>query len=349
MRPWSFKTGSPRLAYRIRHMQSQTSRNANDEMKHVFVCGLHRSGTTILAQNIGELKNCTGFENTGALMDEGQHLQDIYPPDHVYGGVGKFGFAAHAHLTEHSSLLTPTNISRLRRTWESYWDRDKTIRIEKTPGNLLMTRFLQAAFPNSYFVVIKRHPVPVSLATQKWSRSPLHKLFEHWFRCHEIFDEDKKFLNNLYELSYEDYVESPKKHLEKIANFIGTELSAAWDKGAADVHNKRYFARWAQMLQTSPFRWYYRSVARRYESKFARQGYSLAPLGVRTAVWFEEDWLIARFIAPLLYLGATIYSVPWHGQLRLMNWVHHFVDGYCPPKIRAFLRDCKATLSRRNA
>jgi hypothetical protein len=26
--------------------------------------------------------------------------------------------------------------------------------VEKTPGNFLMTRFLQAAFPNSYFVAI---------------------------------------------------------------------------------------------------------------------------------------------------------------------------------------------------
>jgi hypothetical protein len=323
--------------------------NTSDDIKHVFVCGLHRSGTTVLAQKIGELKNCTAFENTGALMDEGQHLQDIYPPDYVYGGVGKFGLAVHAHLTENSPLLTPTNISRLRRAWETYWDRNKTIRIEKTPGNLLMSRFLQAAFPNSYFVVIKRHPVPVSLATQKWSRTPLHNLFEHWLRCHEMFDQDKKFLNNLYELSYEDYIENPKKHLEKIANFIGTELVGTWDEGAADVHNKKYFFRWAQMLKNSPFRSYYLSVARRYEKRFAEQGYSLTPLGADTAISLNEDGLIGRGIATLLYLGADIYCAPWHTKLRLMNWTHRSVDGYCPPKVRAFLRNCKATLTRRKA
>ena len=62
-------------------------------MKYVFVCGLHRSGTTVLAHNVGKLKNCTGFENTGVTMDEGQYLQDVYPREAAHGGVGKFGFA----------------------------------------------------------------------------------------------------------------------------------------------------------------------------------------------------------------------------------------------------------------
>src|SRR5947209_13675361 len=103
------------------------------EMKYVFVCGLHRSGTTVLAQKIGQLKNCTGFGSTGAgiFLDEGQYLQDVYPPDTSYGGVGRFGFSQEAHLTESSPLLTSKNISRLRQSWENHWDRNKTIRVEK--------------------------------------------------------------------------------------------------------------------------------------------------------------------------------------------------------------------------
>lgn len=57
-------------------------------MRYVFVCGLHRSGTTMLVQNVGKFKNCTAFENTGVLMDEGQYLQDVYPTDVAFGGVG---------------------------------------------------------------------------------------------------------------------------------------------------------------------------------------------------------------------------------------------------------------------
>ena len=54
--------------------------------KYVFVCGLQRSGTSVLARNIARLENCTGFKNTGVLEDEGQYLQDIYLTDHQCGG-----------------------------------------------------------------------------------------------------------------------------------------------------------------------------------------------------------------------------------------------------------------------
>ncbi|TMP93275.1 MAG: hypothetical protein E6L07_10695 [Verrucomicrobia bacterium] len=70
--------------------------------KYVFVCGLHRSGTGMLARNIARLEDCTGFQNTGVLQDEGQYLQDVYPPDREYGGVGAFGFDPRAHVTETS-------------------------------------------------------------------------------------------------------------------------------------------------------------------------------------------------------------------------------------------------------
>ena len=42
--------------------------------RYVFVCGLARSGTSLLGRNIARLDNCTGFKNTGAGSDEGQFL-----------------------------------------------------------------------------------------------------------------------------------------------------------------------------------------------------------------------------------------------------------------------------------
>src|SRR5437660_4817528 len=192
--------------------------------KYGFVCRLHRSGTSLLGRNVARLEDCTGFRNTGESEDEGQFLQDVYPVDAEYGGMSRFGFDPRAHRTETSALLTRENVVKLRASWHAYWDNSKTIFVEKTPANLLMTRFLQAVFPNSYFIVIRRHPLSVSMAIRKWKvcLTPLYRSFEHWLHCYRVFEQDKKYLKQVYELRYEDYVEDPAKYHREIAAFIGT-------------------------------------------------------------------------------------------------------------------------------
>jgi len=223
------------------------------------------------------MENCTGFKDTGVIEDEGQFLQDVYPTAMTYGGAGRFGFDSRAHLTETSVLFTPANAARLRKSWHAYWDNSKTIFVEKTPGNLLKTRFLQAVFPDSYFIVIRRHPVAVSMANQRWkvSLAPLHNLFDHWLHCHALFEEDKKYLKHVYEVSYEDYVRDPDKYHEEIAAFIGTRVPANSMEQVTDLYNERYFNRWSDFLNNSAFTGYYRFIAVKYEPKFMNYGYSL--------------------------------------------------------------------------
>jgi hypothetical protein len=270
------------------------------EYRYVFVCGLHRSGTSVLGRNIARFENCTGFKNTGFTEDEGQFLQDVYPTAFHYGGPGRFGFDPRSHRTESAPLLTPENVARLRACWHAYWDKSKTICVEKTPANLLMTRFLQAAFPNSYFVVIKRHPVAVSLASQnlwKINRTSLYRLFEHWLHCHELFERDEPFLRHVYKLTYEDYIRDPGKYHEEIAAFIDTRISEPPENDSyryvAQVHeqvsripdttleqvtmsyNEKYLKQWSILLNDSLFKGYYRYIAGKYESSFNKYGYSL--------------------------------------------------------------------------
>ena len=61
-------------------MKQDTVMQTGDKTKykHVFVCGVAQSGTSLLGRNIARLENCTGFKNTGAGSDEGQFLQDVY-------------------------------------------------------------------------------------------------------------------------------------------------------------------------------------------------------------------------------------------------------------------------------
>ena len=61
-------------------MKQDTVMQTGDKTKykHVFVCGVAQSGTSLLGRNIARLENCTGFKNTGASSDEGEFLQDVY-------------------------------------------------------------------------------------------------------------------------------------------------------------------------------------------------------------------------------------------------------------------------------
>jgi hypothetical protein len=116
----------------------------------------------VLARNIGRLERYTSFTNTGVLEDENRYLEDVYPADVEYGGTGTYGSDARSHLTEASPLLTAENIRRVHKSWHSYGT-PASRSVLNPPSNLVMTRFLQAAFSKSYFVVIRRHPVAVSI------------------------------------------------------------------------------------------------------------------------------------------------------------------------------------------
>jgi hypothetical protein len=358
-------------------MKQDTVMQDGDESKYkyVFVCGLQRSGTSMIGRNIARLENCTGFKNTGVLQDEGQYLQDVYPPDAAYGGTGRYGFDPRAHLTGTSDLLTPENVARLHASWHAYWDSSKTICVEKTPGNLLMTRFLQAAFPNSYFVVIERHPVAVSLATQRWkvSLTAIHRLFEHWLHCYGTFEEDKKYLKRVYQLKYEDYIENPGKYHQEIAAFIGTRVPelpkedsfryvAQWPnpmglrvpertmEEVTATHNKKYFDRWRRFLTNSPSKVYYRYIARKYESRFARYGYSLVTgLGIDGQVLRggKISMALGRFCCLAADAGALMQRLGARTPCYIKGQVKAMLPEFLVIKIRrarqrAFLNQNKA-------
>lgn len=303
--------------------------------RHVFICGLQRSGTSVLARNIGRFRNCTAFKNTGAIEDEGQYLQDVYPTNNELGGTGWYGFDERAHLTEKSELLTPENVLRLRESWGRYWEKDKSIRIEKTPANLLMTRFLQAAFPNAYFVVITRHPIAVSLANQRWKKSmaSLRMGFEHWLHCHKLFEEDKGCLTHLYELTYEKYIRDPGGYHREIAAFIGTETAEGALEEITGSHNQRYFDRWTQFLTASPFRSYYQYIASKYEPRFAPFGYSLlAPAG--NNVILPDAANVPDGVGRLLCAGADLHAFVWRAAHRGRGQVRRAIRRSLPTFIK---------------
>jgi hypothetical protein len=211
----------------------------------VFVGGLHRSGTTHLAQLLGQHPDASIMTQTGVVMDEGQYLQDVYPQDWQAGGPGFFAYAAIAHQTEqYGAGRTAELRNRLLRGWQPYWDMSREVLIEKTPGNLLNARFLQSLFGNeAYFVFVTRHPLAVSLATRKWSRTSLFALVDHWLTAHEIMREDLPYLHRVICVSYEQLVADPAGTIAEILAFLGMTPMELKPVHTQDC-NSGYFADW---------------------------------------------------------------------------------------------------------
>jgi len=246
------------------------------ERRLVFVAGLHRSGTTLLARCLAAHPHVTGLSGTGVPEDEGQHLQDVFPTARALGGPGRFALRPEAHLTETSPLATPHARQRLLQVWEPYWDAARPLALEKSPPNLVRTRFLQALFPDASFVVVVRHPVAVSLATRKWCHRPLPWLLRHWLAAHRTFRQDRPRLRRSLCVSFERLVLAPEATLAEVCTFleIPPQASVAAVRQGA---NAGYFARW-QRARSGPLAPYARWVAQRFEPEVRAYGYSLHDL-----------------------------------------------------------------------
>ncbi len=243
--------------------------------RFVFLAGLHRSGTTLLARLLAAHPQVSGFSGTDAPADEGQHLQSVYPADRPLTRPGTFGFEPESHFTEESPLATQENARRLFEEWSPHWDLSRPVLVEKSPPNLLRTRFLQALFPGSAFVVVLRHPIPVTLATAKWRQTRrYHRLLEHWLRCHEIFEADKPRLERVHVIRYEELVRDPEPVLRGIFEFLDLEPIPPGEPVEAGA-DERYFEQWRALKRDPRLHLYLGLASLWYERRARRFGYSL--------------------------------------------------------------------------
>jgi hypothetical protein len=256
----------------------------------VFICGLHRSGTSQLHSALASDTQVSGLLHSGVPHDEGQHLQDVYPTARAHGGPGRFAFDPRSHLTEKSPIATPDAARRLFSQWGEHWDLSSRVLIEKSPPNLVRMRFLQALFPDARFVIIVRHPVVTTLATRKlattwWMRRTFRKaslaeIARHWFAAHRLMIEDFPQVHHKYLLRWEDLCAETGRTLDDVAAFVG--IDGQFEMPVLDPQvDQRYIAQWAQMTGSAePDRetTALLSVFRQNEDLAARFGYSLTDL-----------------------------------------------------------------------
>jgi sulfotransferase family protein len=201
----------------MKSIQPQSSEQAPHKL--IFIGGLHASGTSLLHRLICMHPSVSGFSNTRAPEDEGQHLQNLYSTAAAHGGPGRFVFDEASHLTDANQPLVEKCSAGLWKCWAPYWDLSKPVLVEKSPPNIIRSRFLEAVFPGARFIFVIRHPIPVAGATQKWTKQPLGDLLQHWVLAHQTLLNDLTHVKSWTWFRYEDLTADPQRILTEIFRF----------------------------------------------------------------------------------------------------------------------------------
>ena len=218
----------------------------------VFLCGLHRSGTSVLHRILRQNRQVDSFTNTGVPEDEGQHLQTVFPAARNLGGPGLFAFASKAHMTEKDAYEIGSKRDVLFREWGAYINFSHPYFIEKSPPNLVRARFFQGTFPKTKFIIIVRHPIAVAMATaEKWGID-LEKSLNHWIHAHEIYLKDSQLLVEKTLVSYEKMCSHPQETLAAISEFLDLEVTLG-EETLKNV-NREYFDKWRDLVPATKTR-----------------------------------------------------------------------------------------------
>ena len=212
--------------------------------RHVFVGGLHRTGTSLVARWLAAHPDVTGFARTGVWEDEGQHLQDVLPAARTLGGPGRFAFHQDAWQGPVAEDAVADMRAQLLACWEPLWGTGAW-RVEKSPPNLVRSRLLRQLFPEARFVFTTRHPLAVALATRRMSRRlrvrSVAELVRHWCVGEERLREDLVELGGVHvQVRLEELTRDPNV-MSGVFELLGLEAVGAPEPLRRDP-NARYRA-----------------------------------------------------------------------------------------------------------
>lgn len=244
--------------------------------KHVFVGGLHRSGTSLVARWLASAPGATGFRDTGVWEDEAQHLQDRLLPARLLGGPGRFA----RHPAAAAGRLPDGETGRLRSAldtaWGPLWDGAAEVRVAKSPPDMLRGPLLQQLFPGALLVVVRRHPLAVALATRAMARRfrdrDIAELVEHWVIAHERFETQRPSLGHHEVIDLAGLV-SGTQTLDRCFSALG--LPAVSSPEPLEDTDEKYRRQWGRLLRSRRFSRTERAKVDALAARVRALGYSI--------------------------------------------------------------------------
>lgn len=208
--------------------------------RYVFIGGLHRSGTSLVARLLAAHPGIGAIEGAPVPENEGCYLQGAIPHTALHGVPGHFATDPAQHLTEGHALDRLATRKRLEADWAPWFPADTPWRVEKSPVNCTRTRLLQSLYPLAQFVIVTRHPAFVDQAMRKWGIGPEADFPRHWRAAHDVILDDLRHLHAAMVVRYEDMVADPARVLAGLCAFLSLPPIApeeAIADGNADYRN----------------------------------------------------------------------------------------------------------------
>jgi hypothetical protein len=196
----------------------------------VFLLGVNNSGTTLLSRVLEK------HPEISAMRVEGQNVTSAYLHPSRLGAARVWSECEDTlRWTERSD---PSPALRALYDWSYYITPNRFV-LEKSPTNMLRSRWLQAHFQPASFIAIVRHPFAVCEGIRRRSTDSLSRAARHWVRAHEIFQEDSPRLNRLMWIRYEDLCFAPLDWMRRVERFLGatSAFGSQHENAVFDVHN----------------------------------------------------------------------------------------------------------------
>ena len=186
----------------------------------VFLVGCYNSGTTLLAELLGQ------HPSISALPTEGHFITDQFVKDYDIGLPRMWVEREDLFcLTEQDQGPDPV---RLKKEWGMRLDLSKPVLLEKSPPNTAKTRWLQAHFENARFIGMVRNGYAVAEGISRKAEPhhraggwPIEMSAHQWKRSNEILQKDAEQLRHFLWVKYEDLTRDTVGTLKRITAFVG--------------------------------------------------------------------------------------------------------------------------------
>ena len=193
--------------------------------KWIFLVGCYNSGTTICRDVLGI------HPEISCLPREGVRFTSLLPRPEERGWTRMW--VGCPEYMKMPAVNQEKIAAKIKKDWSPWWDKSKTVFLEKSITNVTRMKWLDDNFENAYFLGITRNAYPVIegirrrafpsgeakdiLGSEKYS---LEMTAGQWVDANSRLLEGQKVVKNCHIIKYENLVEDPETTLDGLWRFL---------------------------------------------------------------------------------------------------------------------------------